>query len=204
MNVLMVSTDRRILEEGSARAWLNTERFATSCILLLRQSGEKKDRSNREKCFYSPYSLLLQVIFSPVAFSSKNLITSDLVTTQDPFETGLIAWLIAKKTKAKLQLQIHTDFLSPYFAKESILNKIRVLIAKFILPKADCIRAASLRISDSLTANNYKLKTSPAVLPIFIDAPKIMSAAPQFNLHKKYPQFDFIVLTTARLEPEKT
>ncbi|MEK7129195.1 MAG: glycosyltransferase family 4 protein [Patescibacteria group bacterium] len=232
MNVLMVSIDRKILEEGSAVRARMVE-YGTICdelhiiipthnLQFTRQNFAKQNLggqathnqriqisenvfaypavgSNRIFTLFQVYRLGIRIL----ATSYQLPATSSLVTSQDPFETGFVAWLVARKTKAKLQLQIHTDFLSPYFAKESILNKIRVLIAKFILPKADCIRAASLRISDSLTANNYKLKTSPAVLPIFIDAPKIMSAAPQFNLHKKYPQFDFIVLTTARLEPEK-
>ena len=37
-----------------------------------------------------------------------------LVTAQDPFESGLASWLIKRKLRIPLQLQIHTDFLSPY------------------------------------------------------------------------------------------
>ena len=126
-----------------------------------------------------------------------------LVTAQDPFETGFAGWIIARAFKAKLQLQIHTDFLSPYFVRGLLLNKIRVFIAGFLLPRADSIRVVSDRIKYSLQTTNYRLKTVPSVLPIFVDAPKIMSAKPQFDLHKKYPRFDFIILTVARLEPEK-
>ncbi|MBU2109665.1 hypothetical protein KKB71_01775, partial [Patescibacteria group bacterium] len=56
-------------------------------------------------------------------------IENSLVTAQDPFECGLAGYRIAKKLKLPLQLQIHTDFLSPYFVQHSMLNRLRVRIA---------------------------------------------------------------------------
>ncbi len=133
--------------------------------------------------------------------SNKNEI---LVTCQDSFETGLTGWLIAKKFGVKLQLQIHTDFLSKYFVKNSFLNKIRVIMAKFLLPKADGVRVVSERIKKAILASP---KSPPAnkitVLPIFVDIEKIKNTQPIFNLHQKYPQFDFIFLVASRLEKEK-
>ena len=55
----------------------------------------------------------------------------EIVSAQDPFEQGFVGWLIAKRLKAKLHLQIHTDIGSPYFA-EGIKNKIRARIARFL------------------------------------------------------------------------
>lgn len=132
--------------------------------------------------------------------SGKNEI---LVSCQDPFETGLVGWWIAKKTDAKLQLQIHTDFLSKYFKRESLLNRIRVMIAKFIIPKADSIRVVSERIKEKLTAYSPQLTAKIVTLPIFIDIDKIKNTPTKFNLHQKYPQFDFVMLVASRLEKEK-
>jgi len=127
----------------------------------------------------------------------------DLVMTQDPFDTGHIGWLIKKRYKIPWQCQIHTDFLSPYFRQESLLNKIRVMLAKFLLPRADGIRVVSQRIKNSLRAKNYKLKTDPVVLPIFVDIAGIRNAPMKTNLKQKYPQFDFLILMASRLSPEK-
>jgi glycosyltransferase involved in cell wall biosynthesis len=102
-----------------------------------------------------------------------------------------------------LQIQIHTDVFSPYFWRESFLNKIRVLLAKFLLPKADGIRVVSERIKQSLTAKNLELKAEPVVLPIFVDTKKIQSAKIKTDLHKKYPGYDFIILMASRLTKEK-
>ncbi len=133
----------------------------------------------------------------------KSLKKPDYITTQDSFEIGFAGYMIAKYQKTKLQLQIHTDFLSPYFKKESLKNKIRVYLAKYLLSKADYIRAVSEKIKESLKAKNYKLKAIIRVLPIFVDVKKIRDAEIKMNLHKKYPQFDFIILMASRLTREK-
>ena len=119
----------------------------------------------------------------------------DLVTAQDPFECGLVGYVAAKILRIPLQLQVHTDFLSKYFWQESLLNKIRVLMAKFLIPKADCVRAVSERIKKSLGKG--------IVLPIFVDAEKIKNAPIRTDLRAKYPQFDFIILMASRLTKEK-
>lgn len=141
-------------------------------------------------------------LFSRLALLGVKNTKADLVTAQDPFETGFFAWLAAKKLRAKLELQIHTDFLSPYFWRESFLNKIRVFLAKFILPKADCVRVVSQRISVSLS--NVKCQMSNvSTLPIFVDAETIKNSPAKFSLKEKYPQFERIILMVSRLSKEK-
>ena len=126
-----------------------------------------------------------------------------VVTAQDPSESALAGWLLKLRYKLPLQIQVHTDIFSPYFWQESLLNKIRVLMAKFLLPRADGIRVVSQRIKDSLVYN-LKLKTdNVSVSPIFVDVKKIQSAKVKMDLHKKYPEYDFIILMASRLTKEK-
>jgi len=150
-----------------------------------------------------------------LATNHKLQTTNYLITCQDPFESGLAGFLIKRKFKIPFQLQIHTDFLSPYFWKESFLNKIRVLIAKFLISRADCVRVVSDRIKNSIIENckllacrrlgaGRKIENSAiAVLPIFIDVKKIQETPIIMNLREKYPQFDFIILIASRLTKEK-
>ncbi|OJI07336.1 hypothetical protein BK004_01220 [bacterium CG10_46_32] len=128
--------------------------------------------------------------------------TIDVITAQDPFETGLAGWLISRRLKSKLQLQVHTDFLSPYFRRESFKNRIRVLLAKWLLAKADSIRVVSERIKQSLIGLGLP-EEKIVVLPIFVDVEKIQSEQVAVRAHKKYPQFDVVILMVSRLEPEK-
>ena len=202
----MLSTDGNLLKEGSAvRARMIS--YGTICgelnILVASLGGEKNRINIAPNVFVYPTASKDRISSRLSFLGIGKKIKADMVTSQDPFETGLFAWLISKKIGAKLELQIHTDFLSPYFADESFLNKIRVFLSRFLLPKADSIRVVSKRISDSLKAKSYKLKAIPVVLPVFVDIEKIRKAEPKIDLRKKYPQFDFIILMVSRLTREK-
>jgi glycosyltransferase involved in cell wall biosynthesis len=124
-----------------------------------------------------------------------------LIMTQDPFEAGLAGYLIKRKRNVRLQIQVHGDFTSPYFARESFLSKIRISLATFLLPKADGIRVVSGRIKLSL--KDYKLNKEPFIFPIYIDVKKIQAAEIKTDLHRKYPQFNFIILMASRLAKVK-
>ncbi|MCR4322506.1 MAG: glycosyltransferase [Candidatus Azambacteria bacterium] len=127
-----------------------------------------------------------------------------LITVQDPFETGVVGWLVARRYHVSLQLQVHTDLFSPYFMRESLLNRIRVFIAKFLIPRASGIRVVSERIKKSLIASCFKIHASRiAVLPIFVDVQKIKDAPVKIDLRTKYPQFDFVALMASRFTKEK-
>lgn len=125
-----------------------------------------------------------------------------LISCQDPFECGLAGYLLKRKFKIPLHLQIHTDFLSPYFRREFLKNRVRVWLAKFLIPRADCVRAVSKRIEKSIL-EKISAKVKIKVLPVFVDVKKIQEAPIKTDLHKKYPQFDFIVLMASRLTKEK-
>ncbi len=127
------------------------------------------------------------------------------ITSQDPFESGLAAFLIAKLSKTKLQLQFHTDCFNMLFIKHSLSNYFRALIARFIVTRADSIRVVSERIKNSLLTINNKLSTRISVLPIWTDISKIATDTinPDHNLRNKFPEFRKIIIIMARLETEK-
>ena len=75
-----------------------------------------------------------------------------LLTTQEPFEIGLVGVLLRNKFRVKLQVQCHVDFLNPYFFREKILNMVRGVIALQVLRRADGIRVVSERIKSSILA----------------------------------------------------
>ncbi len=76
----------------------------------------------------------------------------DIVSAQDPFEFGLIAWVVARITHRPLHIQIHTDVLSPWFAKSSFRRRMQVILAHWLIPRADRVRVVSVRIKQSLEA----------------------------------------------------
>lgn len=128
----------------------------------------------------------------------------DVITAQDA-EHSLLAWMFSKLFKTPWQMQIHADIFSPYFVQNSVLNKARVLLAKFLLPRASCVRVVSERIAKSLTWRWHRQvieKPPIMVLPIFVDTEKIKNAPIKTDLHKKYPG-QFIILMASRITREK-
>ena len=113
-----------------------------------------------------------------------------IISAQDPFESGLAAWLTARAFGLPLQVQIHTDFMSPWFRRESFLNRIRYYLGRCIVGRASSVRVVSERIQGSIE----RLTTGPvAVLPIWS------------NLASIRPVNDetFSVLMVTRLTREK-
>lgn len=121
----------------------------------------------------------------------------DVVTAQDPFFLGLLAWHIAKQKSTLLQLQIHTNIFSPAFKKQ---HKLKMLLAQFLLRRADSIRVVSDDLEKSLLAAGITVPIS--VQPIFIDQEAIQHT-PAADLAVEFPQFSPIILVAARLEKEK-
>ncbi len=99
-----------------------------------------------------------------------------------------------------LEIQVHTDIESRFFRKESLKNFLRVSLAHFLLPRAKGVRAVSSRIAGSLSK---ALGRTPLILPVFVDAAFLRASPPKTDLHKKFPQFDFLVLSVSRLSKEK-
>ena len=127
----------------------------------------------------------------------------DLVSVQDPAETGIVGWLVKRRFSIPLHIQVHTDFFSPFFRKHSWREYVRYLIALFLIPRADSIRAVSRRIAQSLNSEFRVQSSKITTLPIFVDRIRITEVTPVFELKKKYPQFSFIFLMVSRLTREK-
>lgn len=219
MNVLMFSSDREIFNEQSAVRERMSEYgryMATLHIIVFTRHTHGFSRAqiaenvwvyptnsrSRWHCVFDAARTGRDIIGNwilDIGNSRENFI----VTSQDPFEIGLAAWCVARRKKCALQLQIHTDIFSPCFARESLKNRIRVRIARFLLPRADCVRVVSERIKHSLIERHIVPESRIAVLPVFVDVQKIRSAPITVDVHKKYRQFDFVILMVSRLTREK-
>lgn len=208
MNILMISTDRAVFKEGSpVRARMieygSLAGHLDIIIFSLKTQGfSAEDISPQVRIIPTNSSRRLSYLRDAVRIA-KGLSAPDVITAQDPFETGIVGVRLSKFFKKPLQVQIHTDLLSPFFRRESFLNRIRMRLIRRTLPQAAGIRAVSKRIADSLLAIDPTLASKIKVLPIFVDTEKIRMHVPTIDLHKKYPNFTFIVLMASRLATEK-
>lgn len=147
-------------------------------------------------------SITRLLYISNALFAAAKLPWPDAVSAQDPFETGIVAMLIARFLKVPLYVQVHTDFLSPAYARHSILNRIRVFIGGRVLKRATRIRVVSARIKRSLE-EKYKLKTPITVLPIYADVEMMRGAHAEDSITARFASFHTRLLYAGRLESEK-
>lgn len=135
---------------------------------------------------------------SRLAKSAETIIRArsiEVVSAYDPFEHGLAALQACERTGAKLHVQVHTDFLSRFFAAESLKNRVRIKIADKVLPRAQGIRTVSVRIKDSLRARYGTRMPDVVVIPVPVNT--IVPARVPLPAHA----FTYALLTVGRLEP---
>ena len=220
----MISTDRKIFEQGStvrARQAEYAKDWDEVHIIIFNKKksggirgqedgggGQNGESVIAPNCWaYSTQSWIkLMYPFDAMRLGrfiiEKRGITE--MTCQDASLTAMAGISFRKQFNIPLEIQVHEDIGSPNFGY-TISNKIRKTLALSYLPKADKIRVVSNKIKDYLVGTLNIDVAKITVKPIFVDVEKIKNAPiiEGADLHKKYPQFEKIVLIASRLEKEK-
>ncbi|MBP6924265.1 MAG: glycosyltransferase family 4 protein [Candidatus Pacebacteria bacterium] len=145
----------------------------------------------------------LLMIFDAVRIGRKITAKKDfLITTQDPFETGLVGMLIRLGSNMPLVVQEHADFFSTNFWKqESFGNAFRFYLGRFILKHVTAVRVVSERIRRTVLKINPSAKTSK--LPVAIDVSKFTSVQSAETEPRYFKSGTFIFLSVARFVKQK-
>lgn len=209
MNLISIGTDRNIFIEGSkVRERMieygkmfeelhiivfSTQKFQINSNNKIQnfKIGENTfvyTTNSRNKLFYAidAFLILRKLI--------KNSRDGIVVSCQDPFETGIVGIFTKLIYGLPLQIQIHTDFLNKYFWRHNVLNKIRILIAHFVLPFADQVRVVSKKVALSIK----DLNKNAEVLPINVQLENYKE-----GIFKTEKENKTNILTVCRLEREK-
>ena len=208
MNALFVSNDPTAFDPSSAtRARLRAYAAAIGELHFLSR-GKGDDQDDGPLHLHPVHGVKLFALMG-MEKRANELIRQhgiEVVSAQDPFEHGRIAMKAVAGTNAKLHIQIHTDFLSPWFTRSGVfrsmkvhmpaLNRIRVRIADQVLPSAHGIRVVSERIRESLAARY------PSLPPVSVIPVSVEREAPE-ALPLPDHGFSFAFVTAGRLEPEK-
>jgi len=211
MKILSLSTDRGIFNEDSrvAQRMIEYGKLFDQLHIVVFCHQEFREKRLSENVWVYPTNSRSRWLYVWDAYwiGKKILIdvvepkTGWVITTQDPFETGLVGMFLKRLCGIPLNVQIHTDFGNKYFA-EDFLNKVRLVIARFVVPKADSFRIVSKRIEETLKRKYGVQEELITVLPIWTDVSKYREGDKSF-LKNKYPQFEKIVLMVSRLSKEK-
>lgn len=203
MNILSIGSDRSVVTPHSAAAKRQiaySQHFNDVALIVFTQGGAPAKITLSPGLHVYTTASRSRLWYGVDAFQiARNLPRPDVVTVQDPFEIGLIGWVIARMRGAKLHVQVHTDFLAPEF--RGFLHLLRRMIARFVLRRADRIRVVSFRIQDGL--ERARLVRAPiTILPIYIDIASFSSAHAGV-LAGRFSKFRKRLLFVGRLEKEK-
>ncbi|MHB9019334.1 MAG: glycosyltransferase family 4 protein [Minisyncoccota bacterium] len=173
MRILSLGLDKSVLDPNSKTA----KRIADYKGLVDKYIVLVPEKNNKILALFDLYR------------RAKEIIERDginLITVQDQYYIGLLGYLLAKKYKIRLEIQIHG------FEK---FWGIRKLIAKFVIPRADSIRVVSNRIKKFLILNfkSSILNSKITVVPIYVETSNIDRISKIKNDNK------FIFLTVGRL-----
>lgn len=169
--------------------------FSTDRNILKPDSNVSKRQTAYAAHFDSYEVVLVRGCFWLRAISTAR--AADVISAQDPFETGLLAWIFASVFRKALHIQIHTDFYALAFVHAHFLHHFRRLIAPFVLRRASRIRVVSEAVKESIE-NRIAPKVPITVLPIFVDTARFSDIT-----RTKHPQFKIAFLVVSRLEKEK-
>ncbi len=208
MRILMISTDRTAFEEGSpTRRRMETYAKAVGnldiVIFSLRKNGLKRVDAGPLSMY--PTNSFFRLLYGWNALRAPYVRERiDAITVQDPFEVGLVGLILSRRLKVPLQMQVHTDLFSPAFKQHSFLNRIRLVIAKIVLRRADRIRVVSERIRRGVELHvREETRKQISVLPIFVDIDHFKKAEAPRELAERFSSFKKKVLVVSRLEAEK-
>lgn len=203
MKVLTIGTDRKIFEQGSSVQKRQIEYgklfeevhivvFATKSLELKAKSLKLAENvwvystNSKNKFFY-----VIDAIRVAKAISLKLQTKSCVISTQDPFETGIVGVILKILLGVPLQIQLHTDFNNKYFVLHSPLNFVRLVLAHITLPFADSVRCVSEKVAKGVR----ELNPNVSILPISQDL-KLVDVGEEKEFKGK-------LLTVCRLEREK-
>jgi glycosyltransferase involved in cell wall biosynthesis len=212
LKVLMISTDRKIFEQGSAVSERMKEYGKLVeelyIVVLSDNSHGLKEFALDKNIWVYPTNSFSKWFRSRGAASigkkivlQKNFIRGkSVITAQDPFECGYAGLKIKNKWRIPLEIQLHTDPFSPLFTGWQ--NNLRKHIAKKTIEGADHIRVVSETVGSQLLTSYPEKRGVLSVLPIYVDKERIKHSRITFDLHARFG-WHFVILCVARLTTEK-
>lgn len=129
----------------------------------------------------------------------------DLIQVQDPFISGLVGAILAKRFKLPLLVGVFSDEIdNPVWLAEKRLNRIANIVGKWVLRKAKVVRTDSSAVVDRLSHHQFPNLT---YIPFLIThAQQLLianAAAEEYRLNLLGNFEGPLLLAVCRLEQEK-
>lgn len=207
-NLLTISYAKRVLEEGSreqermVRLARGTDRLVMVVFTRAAEGRASEYHKDNLTVYATNSRSRIAMLFDAYRIAVSLISESGeewVVSAQDPFETSLVAYPVAKKTGSKFQLQVHGDnFNNPYWRNESFLNRLRHWFGVRMLRRAELIRVVSHRTQ--LAIERLGIKAPVVVLPVQTDLSQFLTVGRKRLFEpKSHTRFLYV----GRFSPEK-
>lgn len=158
MQLVMVSYDRALLDTSSEvfRRVSSIANGETSMTALVIAASPTPVAGAAERFQYFSFvgwagSRMRQAIRNGIR-EARRLPGRTVITAQDPFAAGVVAYVISRWTNTPLELQEHGDFFSGEWQRESWKNRLLSWVGAFLLRRAERVRVVSERVKQDLIA----------------------------------------------------
>ncbi|MFT5036484.1 MAG: glycosyltransferase involved in cell wall biosynthesis [Candidatus Azotimanducaceae bacterium] len=159
-NILSIGRDSSVAEEGSQlyKRFVMYDSYHSFTHIVI-NVGQRKEISIGQSTVIiaggkSLVTAFLNGFFEANKQAKQNSFT--LVTTQDVLYAGVTGYVVSRLHKLKLYVQVHGDHLdNPRWFKSDVgtFNRVMNIVGKFLLRRADAVRAVSERLKRQLVAN---------------------------------------------------
>lgn len=189
LHILTIGVDQGLLDPSS-RSFKRIREYASlvsrySVFVFTQKNVERIVDGNFEVIPVSDRNKLLQVLRLFVLFKREILKDFEgvrVLSSQDPFEIGLISMLLSTMHHIPFHVQVHTDISSPLFKKDSLRQRLQYFLATFVLKRAKSIRVVSARIEKFLIDHLHIAKTKIVKAPVYIERIETQKVEKQKNL----------------------
>ena len=200
MNVLMISLDPTLAMGGdnivgdSQRRHIAYGEHLTGLFIVVMGAKTRGLRPQRlsdnvttlpVSC-REPFSYIWNTYQSCLGICRANKI--DVIAVQDPFLTGFIGYLLKRKLRIPLAVQLHGDFFdNRHWLRENYKNPFFNFFGKCLIKRADGIRAVNHGIKQKLAGYGlpeWKIWVVPS--PVFLSKFEQCSAEKVGDIRKRY------------------
>jgi glycosyltransferase involved in cell wall biosynthesis len=203
MKALVLSGDDSILVEGTrsqARMLEYARLFDGLHIVVASHSSFGRPESGGLSSYPAAgrNALTRMLRLGRIGSAVCRTVRPDVISTQDAGGFGLVGYLLARWYRIPLQVQVHTDIISPFYRRASWREWLHHRLACFVLPRATCIRVVSKRVGDAIAERLAISRSRIRVLPIGTDVAGVRSAPRQTETDERFRDFGFRMIAAGR------
>jgi glycosyltransferase involved in cell wall biosynthesis len=132
-------------------------------------------------------------------------LTTDFIEAANPYEAGVAAYLLSKRYKKNLLVNVFQSVESVTLEKSRFSAWFMRQMANYVLSRVHFVRVPSQLVGEAVCAERPHLETRIYILPLPKNEDSIAEAASLGeDLHAKYPQFNVIALSVLEVGDKQT